>query len=295
MIAQQQNISVAFNTIDPDAEAKIGYLKPLLGGLSMGENETVLGLSIAQKLGAGINSNITFLDPYPNPLNPSAFSLKVVGILNRSQEFISFSDSFGFVNVAYAGNMTDVNAGLSAILVKCWTSDLSAYVAYEIQQQFPDVSVVSQSQIRTVVNGVTGTVNFFLYIATGLALIVSCLGTANTMAVAVIERRREIGIMKAVGAKGRNVMGVFVIESALLGFIGGVLGLVIGYAAGYAVQWYVNSVLWYISFIAGYQPVYDWWIWPLGLGIAVVISLIAGAYPAWRASRLKPVETLRYE
>lgn len=288
----EKNFSIPFYAIKPDAEAKIGYLKILWGSMKMGVNQTVLGFSLAQKLGVGINDNVTF---QTLSLPPKVFNLTVVGVLQKSQEIVSFSDSFAFVNIDYAENITNTASGYSAVLVKCWSKNFSNYVAYQIQAQTPDVSVVSETQIKEVIDGVTGTINFFLYLATGLALIVGCLGTANTMAVAVLERRRDIGIMKAIGAKGRNIMGIFIVESILLGLLGGILGTALGYAAGFAVKWYIDSTLWYVSFISGYTPVYDLWMLPLGIGIAVVISLIAGAYPAWRASRLRPVETLRYE
>jgi putative ABC transport system permease protein len=292
MNCSDENFSVPFYAIKPDAEAKIGYLKILLGSMKMGVNQTVLGFSLAQKLGVGINDNVTF---QTLSLPPKVFNLTVVGILQKSQEIVSFSDSFGFVNIDYAENMTNTASGYSAVLVKCWSKNFSNYVAYQIQSQIPDVSVVSETQIKEVIDGVTGTINFFLYLATGLALLVGCLGTANTMAVAVLERRRDIGIMKAIGAKGRNIMGIFIVESILLGLLGGILGTALGYAAGFAVKWYIDSTLWYVSFISGYTPVYEFWMLPMGIGIAVIISLIAGAYPAWRASRLRPVETLRYE
>ncbi|MGQ9721461.1 MAG: ABC transporter permease [Candidatus Jordarchaeum sp.] len=290
MTAVEKNFSVPFYTIDPNAETKIGFLKPLLGHLNMGVNQTVLGFSLAQKLEVGINDNVTFRTP-----SFIEFNLTVVGILQKSQEIISFTDSFGFVNIEYAENMTNVNSGYSVILVKCWSSEFSSFVAYQIQSKIFDVSAVSQSQIKDVIDSVRGTIDFFLFIAVGLALIVGCLGTANTMAVAVLERRREIGIMKATGAKNRDIMKIFIVESILLGLLGGGLGLAIGYLAGWAVKWYVDNALWFVEFISGYAPVYEWWVWPLGLGIAIFISLIAGVYPAWRASRLKPVETLRYE
>ncbi|MEM2145036.1 MAG: FtsX-like permease family protein [Candidatus Jordarchaeaceae archaeon] len=290
MNSVDKNFSVPFYAVKPDAEAKIGYLKIMWGSMKMGVNQTVLGFSLAQKLGVGINDNATF-----QTVDFKVFNLTVVGILQKSQEIVSFSDSFAFVNIDYAENITNTASGYSAVLVKCWSKNFSNYVAYQIQAQIPDVSVVSEAQIKEVIDGVTGTVNFFLYLATGLALLVGCLGTANTMAVAVLERRRDIGIMKAIGAKGRNIMGIFIVESILLGLLGGVLGTALGYAAGFAVKWYIDSTLWYISFISGYTPVFEFWMLPLGLGIAVFISLIAGVYPAWRASRLRPVETLRYE
>lgn len=115
----------------------------------------------------------------------------------------------------------------------------------------------------------------------GVALLVGGVGVANTMVISVLERRREIGLRRALGATGRQIRGQFLAESVLLSGLGGIVGVVIGVAvtAGYALSQNWPAVL----------P-------PLALGGGVVISAlvgaIAGAYPAMRAARLPPTSAL---
>lgn len=133
-----------------------------------------------------------------------------------------------------------------------------------------------------------------------IALLVAAIGIANTMAMAILERTREIGLMKAVGATNRDVLSVFLGEAAGIGFIGGIGGVLVGWSAGQI----INVVA--MAYLAGqaaqtgglpptvavYTPL---WL-PLGtLAFAVVVGLISGLYPALRAATLIPVTALKYE
>ncbi|MCS7211069.1 MAG: FtsX-like permease family protein [Chloroherpetonaceae bacterium] len=128
-----------------------------------------------------------------------------------------------------------------------------------------------------------------------VALVVATLGIANTMVMSVMERYREIGIMKAIGAGDDDIRKIFFVESAVIGFLGSVAGLVIGQLATEGINALVN---WYVSSQTGTRI--DFFYFPLWLvlsaiGFAVFISLVAGFYPARRAARIQPVEALRYQ
>jgi putative ABC transport system permease protein len=112
-------------------------------------------------------------------------------------------------------------------------------------------------------------------------LLVGGVGVANTMVISVLERRREIGLRRALGATKRQVRGQFLAESVLLSGLGGLVGVVIGVAvtAGYALSQGWPAVLPYQA-LAG------------GVGVAALVGAIAGAYPAMRAARLTPTEAL---
>jgi ABC-type antimicrobial peptide transport system permease subunit len=131
-----------------------------------------------------------------------------------------------------------------------------------------------------------------------VALLVACLGIANTMIMAVYERTKEIGILKAVGAAPRQIRGLFIIEAALIGLIGGVAGTVGGWLLGLGLNrlivaimaWQEITIPQNIHFFA-----VSWWLVFLALAFATVVGLLAGLYPAARAARLDPLEALRYE
>jgi len=137
--------------------------------------------------------------------------------------------------------------------------------------------------------------DLFLGIFGSLALAVATLAIINTLVMAVLERRREIGIMKAIGASDGDVKGLFFAEAGAMGFFGGVLGIVLGLAIGKAIN--IGTGI----YLRRHQlPAEAVWImppWLIGAAIAfsILVSLLAGLYPASRAARLDPVQTLKYE
>jgi putative ABC transport system permease protein len=117
-----------------------------------------------------------------------------------------------------------------------------------------------------------------------IGLVVGAIGIANIMLVSVTERTREIGVMKAVGARNRDVLTLFLVEAGLLGAIGAVLALPVGLAVGYAATRYAE-----VTFALA--PA--WMVTAVAVGVAV--GVLAGLYPAWRAARVDPIDALRYE
>jgi len=128
-----------------------------------------------------------------------------------------------------------------------------------------------------------------------IALFVASLGIINTMVMSVLERYREIGIMKALGATHTDIKLLFVVESSVIGFIGGILGVILGWIVTLIAQIVANQ---YILRQGGeivrlfYIPV---WLIAASIAFAILVSLIAGLYPAARAAKVDPVQALRHE
>jgi putative ABC transport system permease protein len=137
--------------------------------------------------------------------------------------------------------------------------------------------------------------DMFLGIFGSLALAVASLGIINTLVMAILERRREIGVLKALGAADRDVRQLFFAEAGVMGLAGGVFGVLLGWAIGRAIQF---ATMIYLK-RQGMNPPniwsVPWWLILGAIGFAVVVSLASGIYPASRAARLDPVEALRYE
>ncbi len=131
----------------------------------------------------------------------------------------------------------------------------------------------------------------------GLALLVASIGIANTMIMAVYERTREIGILKAVGAAPRQIRALFVLEATFIGLLGGVMGTIGGWLLGLGLNRLILLILaWqHIDFPPTKFFAVSWWLVVLALTFAVLVGLLAGLYPAARAARLDPLEALRYE
>ncbi|GAC1670804.1 MAG: hypothetical protein NVS9B4_26560 [Candidatus Acidiferrum sp.] len=128
-----------------------------------------------------------------------------------------------------------------------------------------------------------------------LALAVATLGIVNTLVMAILERRREIGILKALGAADGDVKQLFFVEAGVMGLLGGVLGVCFGWLIGAGVTWGTNLYLKRQSLPAAHVFAVPWWLVLCAILFAVIVSLAAGLYPAGRAARLNPVEALRYE
>ena len=110
------------------------------------------------------------------------------------------------------------------------------------------------------------------------------IGVMAIMTISVTERTREIGVRQAIGARRREILVQFLIEAAVLTSVGGILGVIMGSAIGLVV-----------NLVSGFPVSLPWWSFALGLGFSAGIGIFFGMLPAWRASRLDPIEALRYE
>jgi putative ABC transport system permease protein len=137
--------------------------------------------------------------------------------------------------------------------------------------------------------------DLFLGIFGSLALAVASIGIVNTLVMAILERRREIGIMKAIGASDGDVKRLFFAEAGAMGVLGGVVGVGLGWTIGRVINFGTNIYLQRQSLPAEHFWAVPWWLVGGAIIFAVVVSLVSGLYPAGRAARLDPVQALRYE
>ncbi|MGH9737300.1 MAG: ABC transporter permease [Candidatus Acidiferrales bacterium] len=137
--------------------------------------------------------------------------------------------------------------------------------------------------------------DLLLLIFGSLALIVASLGIVNTLVMAILERRREIGVLKALGAADRDIRGLFFAEAGVMGLLGGICGVILGWLIGRALNLGTNIYLSRLSLPSTTISLVPWWMVGLAIGFAVIVSLAAGIYPASRAAKLNPIEALRYE
>lgn len=138
-------------------------------------------------------------------------------------------------------------------------------------------------------------VDSFLLVFGSLALTVACIGIINTLVMAILERRREIGIMKAIGASDGDLRGLFFAEAGAMGILGGVFGTALGWVIGRAIN--IGTNIYFRSLGIPPQKILTvpWWLVAAAILLALVVSLVSGLYPAARAAKLDPVQALRYE
>jgi putative ABC transport system permease protein len=128
-----------------------------------------------------------------------------------------------------------------------------------------------------------------------LALAVATLGIINTLVMAILERRREIGVLKALGAADRDVKQLFFVEAGVMGLAGGVFGVFFGWLIGRTLTLGTNIYLKRQDLPGVEISAVPWWLVGGAIGFALLVSLAAGLYPASRAAKLNPVDALRYE
>jgi len=153
--------------------------------------------------------------------------------------------------------------------------------------QSADFTVTNQNDTLSALNQVTGTFTLLLGAIGGISLLVGGIGIMNIMLVTVNERTREIGIRKSVGARRRDIMWQFLIESVALTGLGGVLGILLG--------WSITQAVERIPQAQGLQLLITPGTVIVAVGVSVAIGIVFGLYPAMRAARLHPIQALRYE
>ncbi len=226
-----------------------------------------------------------------------AFPFRVVGVMEGSEYFgalIGLTDSLALK--AWWYNDPDIleHEGYDLLTIKAASLNDATQIVEQLQER--GFEVQSLRTILDMINRAMVVLQTMLGSVGGLALFVASIGIANTMVMAVYERTREIGILKAIGASPGDIRALFMAEAAFIGLVGGIVGTIGGWLLGLGLNRLILAILrWQEVPIEGTFFVVTGWLVALALVFATVVGLLAGLYPAARAARLDPLEALRYE
>jgi len=286
--------SVSLTGVDQKVWSQITTVKIKEGRMldSADQNVVVIGGRLANSYFSqpvGINKMIT--------IGGNAF--RVVGILDDESNKVYMP-----IQMAYQIIADKKNDVYDTIVVKIKDENQLDIAIAKIENQLmierhvasskKDFSVTSSKQMQETRANMMSSVNAFLLAIAAVSLIVGAVGIANTMFTSVLEKTKEIGIMKAIGAKNKDILLIFLLNSAFIGLIGGIIGIMVGMVLSGLLPSLMGSTMPFtgrgglITFVSLNSIL-------MALSVSVGVGIIAGIIPAYQASKLKPVDALRYE
>ena len=250
----------------------------------------VLGRTVAQRIFAGS-------DPVGQEIQIAALRFKVTGVLAPKGQTASGSDSDDVILVPYTTAATRLTgrpripqilaSAASAGDIPAAQEEISTLLreSHHISgDEDDDFTVRNQTDLATAAESSTRVMTLLMAAIASISLLVGGIGIMNIMLVSVTERTREIGIRLAIGARGSDVLIQFLVESIVMGILGGVVGLAFGFASAKV-----------LAHFTGWETVISPLVMIVAVGFSGAVGVFFGFYPARKAAALNPIEALRYE
>jgi putative ABC transport system permease protein len=277
--------TMSFTAIDPEeidsliGESIIAQEGRKLDGSDDGAHVVLLGYAIANEQALNLDDEIEYERTQDDIT--TIYYFEVVGILEETGD--STVDQATYVPLKTMQKIEDDDT-IQQLKVRLSSIDEAEAITAEINDLSDEIRATSPLAMVRRLEETLGTITMAVYGIGAVSIIVGGIGIMNTMIMSVMERRREIGVMKAIGATTNNILIQVLEESAVLSMIGGIFGFMMGYIAGDIIA--SNTT---------FTPVMSKEIVIIGFAFSLLLGMGAGLYPAWSASRLDPIKVLRYE
>lgn len=264
--------------------SRVSQLKPhwqIDGNIPETDIEIMLGSEIAGHMGVKVRDTLN----YPN-VTPSTFTVSAILRKTGSQD-----DAFIYMPVKTAQAIFKKPAGATAIGVKVKDPAMLSKLTDELSEKVPGIQIVTMNQVMNSIASLASSAKVLSLSVAVIAIIVSAIGVMNTMLMAVFERTQEIGMMRAIGASRKDIFRIILKEGVLLTVTGGISGIIVSVAGNDLIEIFVRKVMPYVP--AGNMVSFDPVIAVSSLLFALIVGIISGIYPAWKASRIHPIEAMK--
>jgi len=255
------------------------------------------GDSYSVVLGGNVANSVFDEIPLNSKITLAGKSFKVVGILESGNSVYmpidvarDISDDIGETEFdSISVKIEDVSISSNTVTNITTKLMMSRGILDEDKKDF---SISNPAEMQETIQETMSSMSIFLGAIAAISLVVGAIGIANTMFTSVLEKTKQIGVMKAIGAKNKDILAIFLINSGLIGLVGGVGGIILGI--------FTSGLVGSMTSSSGGMGMFDSVaITPAliigALFFSIIIGMISGAIPAYRASKLKPVDALRYE
>ncbi len=280
----QTDKSVAILGIDPNAYNQIIPIKNYIkqGQMRLNSDEAMIGQRLADDLGVRVGDSISLLTASNRSISVRITAIFEFGIKDLDRRWV-------YLSLRSAQNLLDLQGQITGIDLQVYTLFNAEIIAQQLQQQYPikaESWMSSNQQLMTALKSQTASTSLIRF----FVLISVAFGIASVLAIAVVQKQKEIGILRAMGLSQRSVLVVFLIQGGLLGFLGSILGSLGGMGLGKMFSIVARSATGEPLF----QLALTQELFISTMFVATLTGLISAAMPAYRAAKLDPVQAIRY-
>jgi len=290
----------------PTLSLKVGTLVSESDSIGIVLGSEVARLSEEREAFAGLSQTVKIKYQTYEGQNPQIVqrSFVVRGILDYIGSGVVPVDQMVFISTRAADNLFNRGGNFDGFYVITENPELNEEVRRRLQERYGgDLVIISPQVIADMIQQISGGVYLFIRIVAMVSLLVASIGIITTLQTSVMERVREIGLLKALGFNKRLILVLFLCEAMTIGIIGGSIGVLLGMGLSHGMSVLLGRSLQIRAPTSGGRsvfslhivPAFDPWNLLSTWVLCVVLSMISGFYPSWRASRLDPVVALRHE